>query len=173
MSFDSNFLKDYFLFTKMSYKRYQRGKNNTLFFLMASLITHHFAFYFLITTIIFSINFYPSIAEIFTPTITNTTPNVVTIQCKLNGISLKKGIINPMGDVCKINVPIYDDKENILWCAMSTKNKSGNFKIFDYKRDQKFCVDNYCDWFIRTDKICLTTVGILDCALAFKWWILC
>lgn len=114
---------------------------------MASLITHQFTFYFLLATLIFS-NFSPSIAVYFTPRITNTTPNVVTIQCKLNGISLKKETINPM------------------W----SKGKSGNFKIFDYKRDQIFCVENYCDWFIRTDKICLTTVGILDCALAFKWW---
>lgn len=154
----------------MTYKKVPKEEKITHnFFLMASLITHQFIFYFILTTLIFSINFSSSIGEIFTPRITNTTPNVVTIQCKLNGISLKKEIINPMGDVYKISVPIYEDKENTLWCSMSTKDKSGNFKIFDYKRDQIFCDENYCDWFIRNDKICLMAVGILDCALSFKW----
>lgn len=136
---------------------------------MASQIIHHFAFYFLLTILIFSNNFSPSVAEYFTPRIENTTPYVITIQCKLNGISLKKEIINPLGGVYKISVPIYDDKENTLWCSMQLKEKIGNFKMFDYKRDRAICVDNYCDWLVHIDQICLTSVGILDCVVAYKW----
>lgn len=133
---------------------------------MASLITHHFAFCFLLT--FYSI-FSPSIAESYTVKIRNTIPHPVQVQCNWNGKQdLGKRTIGASIFIYTIYLPIHNDQENILWCAMGAENKSREFKVFDYKRDISLCAEHkLCYWIVSYNGLCLHAPN--GCALHYDW----
>lgn len=138
---------------------------------MASLITHHFASYFLLTLIcsIFS----TSIAEAedeYTVKIHNIIPHTIAVHCMLNGITNLGRFTLDAYYSNTIYVPIYSDKENILWCGMWEDKKSGEFKLFDYSRDQSLCAkDKLCYWEVKYAGVCLRGKKG-SCVLHYDWY---
>lgn len=136
---------------------------------MASQITP--AFYFLFTTLLFSINFTSTIAyETYTIQLHNKMTQPVTVHCMMNGkIDLKKRTIGALIFIYTIYVK-YAHEQTYILCDLWADNKTGTFDVFDYKRDEYLCAENkLCYWIIKNDGLCLYKNNN-GCLVHFDWY---
>ena len=94
----------------------------------------------------------------------------LSIRCQSNVYSYTDQMIRHNDAYDLNNVSLGNGTIVKAWCTMVLGEKWGIFEVFNTGRKSLFCVEgNYCGWFVREDRLCLSSNPFSGCIKKYFW----